>query len=143
LHVLNGDDVWDLDGAENDEQGELTANKCIAKIYKQFFLDIIKEALNWKSVQDGSYLSIHTHMCNKLARPELLQTVDLLFTTAQYSICTDKQWTLHFDCFFPKTVENDSKRQNFGRYTYYINYVAFACAIMKPSLARAWHVLRN
>jgi len=32
LHILNGDDVWDLDGAGNDEQGELTANQRITKI---------------------------------------------------------------------------------------------------------------
>jgi hypothetical protein len=143
LHVLNGDDVRDLDGAENDEQGELTASERIAKIYEQFFLDIIEEAPNRKSVQDGSYLSIPARMRNELARPELLQTADLPFTTAQYSVCTDKQWTLHFDRFFPETVENDSKRQNFGRCTYYINYVAFARAITKPSLARARRALRN
>ncbi|KAG2133410.1 hypothetical protein BD769DRAFT_1300456, partial [Suillus cothurnatus] len=113
----------------------------IVKIYEQFFLDIIEEAPNRKSARDGSYLSIPTRMRNELARPELLQTADLPFTTAQYCICTDKQWTMHFDRLFPEAIE-DAKRQNFGRCTYYANYMAFVGAIMKKSLSRAQRVLR-
>jgi hypothetical protein len=141
LHVLNGDDERDLDGAMNDEQNELTTNQRISKIYEQFFLDIIEEAPNPKSARDGSYLSIPTCMRNELARPELLQTADLPFTKAQYCVCTDQQWTMHFDRFFPETIGN-IKRQNFGKCTYYANYVALAGAITKKSLSRMRRVLR-
>ncbi|KAG1793321.1 uncharacterized protein HD556DRAFT_1238042 [Suillus plorans] len=76
-----------------------------------------------------------------LARPELLQTADLPFTKAQYCVCTDDQWTMHFDRLFPETIEN-AKRQNFGRCTYYTKYVAFARVITKKSLSRARRVLK-
>ncbi|KAG1853674.1 hypothetical protein F4604DRAFT_1591413 [Suillus subluteus] len=141
LHVLNGDGEPDLDGAWNDERGELTDSQRIAKIYEQFFLDIIQEAPNTKSAQDGSYLSIPACMRNELARPELLQTADLPFTKAQYRVCTEKQWKMHFDRFFPEKFDN-VKRQNFGKCTYYIQYVAFAVATSTKSLARTRRALR-
>jgi len=93
-------------------------------------------------VQDGSYLSIPACMHNELAQPELLHTVDLPFTKAQYHVCTDQQWMMHFDHFFPKTVEND-KCQNFGRCTYYINYMALTHVITKASLTRTRCALRD
>ncbi|KAG1838781.1 hypothetical protein F4604DRAFT_1600041 [Suillus subluteus] len=76
-----------------------------------------------------------------LARPELLQNADLPFIKAQYRICTDKQWTMLFDRFFPETI-GGAKRQNFGKCTYYSKYVALAGAITKNSLSRARRVLR-
>jgi hypothetical protein len=48
---------------------------------------------------------------------------------------------MHFDRLFPEAIE-DAKRQNFGRCTYYANYVAFVGAITKKSLSRARRVLR-
>ncbi|KAG2354760.1 hypothetical protein BDR07DRAFT_1242727, partial [Suillus spraguei] len=111
-------------------------------IFEQFILDVIEEAPNPKSVWDGSYLSIPSHMRNELVHPELLQTADLPFIMAQYCVCTDKQWALHFDRIFPKTIE-DAKRQNFSRCTYYTNYVALASAITKKSLIRVRNVLRT
>lgn len=141
LHVLNGDEVRELDGGGNHEQDELTINQRIAKIYEQFFLDIVEEAPNPKSARDGSYLSIPARMRSELARPELLQTADLPFTKAQYCVCTDDQWTMHFDRLFPETIEN-AKRQNFGRCTYYTKYVDFARIITKKSLSRARRVLK-
>ncbi|KAG0693109.1 hypothetical protein DFH29DRAFT_1007643 [Suillus ampliporus] len=67
LYILNGGDEGDLDGAVDDEQRELMINKRVSKIYEQFFFDIIKEAPNQKSRQDGSYLSIPVHMRSDLA----------------------------------------------------------------------------
>ncbi|KAG2129249.1 uncharacterized protein EDB93DRAFT_1059061, partial [Suillus bovinus] len=113
----------------------------IAKIYEQFFLDIIEEAPNPKSAREGSYLSIPACMRSELARPELLQTADLPFNKAQYLVCSKEQWTLHFNHIFPETIE-DAKRQNFGRCTYYTNYMALARDITNKSLSRARHVLK-
>jgi hypothetical protein len=141
LHVLDGGDERDLGDAGNVEQDDPTGSKRITKIYEQFFLDIIEEAPNRKSVQDGSYLSIPACMRNELAWPELLQTADLLFTKVQYRVCTDAQWTMHFNRFFPTSIET-AKRQNFGRCTYHADYMALCSVITKKSLLRAPRVLR-
>ncbi|KAG2064535.1 hypothetical protein BDR04DRAFT_944098, partial [Suillus decipiens] len=113
-----------------------------AKILEQFFLDIIEEAPNPKSAREGSYLSIPACMRSELARPELLQTAELPFTKAQYCVCSDDQWTSHFNRLFPETIEN-VKRQNFGRCTYYTKYVALAGEITKNSLTKVRSSLKD
>ncbi|KAG1847050.1 hypothetical protein F4604DRAFT_1594704 [Suillus subluteus] len=145
LYVVNGGNEREFNGAGDNEEGERTANERAAKIYEQFFLDLIEEAPNRRSAQLGSYLSIPVDMRCELARPELLQTAELPFELAQYTVCTPEQWKMHFNRLFPETYDAAVKspgRQNYGKCTYYNDYVALARAISGNALDRVRFALK-
>jgi hypothetical protein len=105
LHVLNGGDEQDLDKVGHNLQDELPVAHYVAKIYAQFIFNIVEQAPNRKSKQEGSYLTIPVHRCIDLAQPELLQVLELPFNQAQYCICMPDQWKKHFDRIFPSSVQ--------------------------------------
>jgi hypothetical protein len=145
LHVIDGGDEREFNGAGDNEQGERTVNERAAKIYEQFFLDIIEEAPNRRSAELGSYLTIPVDMRGELARPELLQTAELPFELAQYCVCTPEQWEMHFDRLFPVSATAAARspgRQNYGKCTYYSDYLALARVISVKSLAKTRRALR-
>ncbi|KAG1851062.1 hypothetical protein DFJ58DRAFT_661763 [Suillus subalutaceus] len=145
LHVVNGGHEREFNGAGDNEEGERTANERAAKIYEQLFLDLIEEAPNRKSAQRGSYLTIPVDMRCELARPELLQTAELPFELAQYCVCTPEQWDMHFNRLFPKSYDEAASspgRQNYGKCTYYSDYLALARVISGNALAKTRWALR-
>ncbi|KAG2122311.1 hypothetical protein BD769DRAFT_1338650, partial [Suillus cothurnatus] len=93
-----------------------------------FIFNIIEQAPNRKSKQEGSYLTIPVHRCIDLAQPELLQVLELPFNQAQYCICMPDQWKKHFDHIFPSS--------NFPNYSYYKSYIALASTTKDVDLVK-------
>ncbi|KAG1893109.1 uncharacterized protein F5891DRAFT_963473 [Suillus fuscotomentosus] len=146
LHISNGGEEQDLHVEEDDEEGDLTADQRAAKIYEQFFLDIIEEAPNRKSRREGSYLSIPARMRGDLARPTLLQTTAVPFDQVQYSYCSREQWKMHFGRFFPGTAEDADRAmrsQNFKRCRYLNRYIALAQETGRKYLPRIRRALEK
>lgn len=146
LHISNGGDEQDLHGEEDDEERDLTADQRAANIYEQLLLDIVQEAPNKKSRQEGSYLSIPAEMREELARPALLQNIALPFYQVQYCVCTKEQWKMHFGRFFPATAEDATKaagRQNFKKCTYLNRYITLAGQVGNKYLPRIRRALEK
>ncbi|KAG2741595.1 hypothetical protein P692DRAFT_20822192 [Suillus brevipes Sb2] len=125
MYVLNGGDVQDFheEDDKDKEESDLAVNQRAAKIYKQFFVDIIEEAPNQRSRRDGSYLSIPTECVlswhvRRCCRPS--------FNQVQY-------------CVYEAALA--AQHQNFKKCTYFCLYVALAEKIKLKSLHRTRHTL--
>ncbi|KAF9224672.1 hypothetical protein BS17DRAFT_674394, partial [Gyrodon lividus] len=76
------------------------------------------------------------------ATKQLYQWLALPFTAAQYTICNEKTWTMHFDRMFsagcPTSIGQNSKQA-----TYYAQWLELQNVLDAQSLSRVRVVVKN
>ncbi|KAG8221814.1 hypothetical protein J3R82DRAFT_2152, partial [Butyriboletus roseoflavus] len=134
-----GNRIQALDNPNVDPEADLSMR--IKKILEQFFYDIIQQAPNRKSAQDGSWTNIPVDMRLQEGTEQLYRSLALPFFAAQYIICDSEIWKLHFDRFFPTKCPTRIG-QNFGQATYYSQWMELVNRLSPNSLARVRQTIK-
>lgn len=126
---------------QNDEHDREDTITKVQVIMEQFYYDIIQESPNRKKKTDGSWTNIPKEHRNEEATEHLFTSSGLPFFAAQYTICTEEQWELHFNRMFPKDIP-DILGQNFKKCTYFQEWLQLLQRLTVSSKSRVRATVR-
>lgn len=149
-HRMRGDDVTHFRNhgggnravAREEEMAQRSVTTTVQKILEQFFIDIIEESPNRKSVSQGAWTNIPKVLRHQEANEALFQSFALPFTAVQFAWCSPTEWEVHFNRLFPET-EREKRGQNYGKCSYFEDWIQLMRSLNPASKTRVRKEVRS